>query len=149
MSHTGTVKWAFLNNCAHSRLKPSRALVVETWKVLIPICHVLYLWKRDARNLKDYQIRQGSNVKLFGAQRKRETTKLLKFLGLIKAMFDCGGNTRQRSAGVRLHEGNWKNQTCSSFRSRVVGVGCMESHPGEHYRQIFQEVLHKQCFRRI
>ena len=21
----------------------------------------------------------------------------------------------------------------------------MESHPGEHYRQIFQEVLHKQC----
>jgi len=34
----------------------------------------------------------------------------------------------------------------SSFRSRAVGVGCMESHPGEHYRQIFQEVLHKQCF---
>ena len=28
-------------------------------------------------------------------------------------------------------------------------VGCMESHPGEHYRQIFQEVLHKQCFGRI
>jgi hypothetical protein len=28
----------------------------------------------------------------------------------------------------------------------VVGVGCMESHPGEHYRQTFQEVLHKQCF---
>jgi len=27
-----------------------------------------------------------------------------------------------------------------------VGVGYMESHPGEHYRQIFQEVLHKQCF---
>ena len=22
----------------------------------------------------------------------------------------------------------------------------MERHPGEHYRQIFQEVLHKQCF---
>ena len=22
----------------------------------------------------------------------------------------------------------------------------MESHPGQHYRQIFQEVLHKQCF---
>jgi len=25
----------------------------------------------------------------------------------------------------------------------------MENHPGEHYRQIFQEVLHKQCFGRI
>ena len=25
----------------------------------------------------------------------------------------------------------------------------MESHPGEHYRQIFQEVLHNQCFGRI
>jgi hypothetical protein len=25
----------------------------------------------------------------------------------------------------------------------------MESHPGEHYRRIFQEVLHKQCFGRI
>ena len=25
----------------------------------------------------------------------------------------------------------------------------MESHPGEHYRQIFQEVLHKKCFGRI
>jgi hypothetical protein len=31
----------------------------------------------------------------------------------------------------------------------VVGVGCMESHPGEHYHQIFQEVLHKQCFGQI
>jgi hypothetical protein len=30
-----------------------------------------------------------------------------------------------------------------------VGVGCMERHPGEHNRQIFQEVLHKQCFGRI
>ena len=29
----------------------------------------------------------------------------------------------------------------SSFRSRAVGLGCMESHPGEHYHQIFQEVL--------
>jgi hypothetical protein len=25
----------------------------------------------------------------------------------------------------------------------------MESHPGEHYRQILQEVLNKQCFGRI
>jgi len=33
--------------------------------------------------------------------------------------------------------------------SRVVGVACMESHPGEHYRQILQEVSHKQCFGQI
>jgi hypothetical protein len=40
MSHTGTVKWAFLNKRVQSRLKPARTLVVETWKVLIPICRV-------------------------------------------------------------------------------------------------------------
>jgi hypothetical protein len=40
MSNTGTVKRAFLNKCAQSRLKPARALIVETWKVLIPICCV-------------------------------------------------------------------------------------------------------------
>jgi hypothetical protein len=45
-------------------------------------------------------------VKLLGAQRRRETAKPLKFLELRKATFDCGGNTRQRSAGVRRHEGN-------------------------------------------
>ena len=44
-------------------------------------------------------------MKLFGAQRRRETAKPLQFLEL-KAIFDCGGNTRQRSAGVRHHEGN-------------------------------------------
>ena len=34
-------------------------------------------------------------------------------------------------------------------RSRAVAVGCTESHPWELYRQIFQQVLHKQCFERI
>jgi len=38
--------------------------------------------------------------------------------------------------------GKIKNQIISP----AVGVGCMESYPAEHYRQIFQEVLHKQCF---
>jgi hypothetical protein len=33
--------------------------------------------------------------KFFSAQRRRETTKLLEFLELIKAMFDCGGNITQ------------------------------------------------------
>jgi len=44
-------------------------------------------------------------MKLFGEQR-RETAKPLQFLELIKATFNSGGNTRQRSAGVRHHEGN-------------------------------------------
>jgi hypothetical protein len=60
----------------------------------------------EGQKFKDYHIRQSSNVKLFGAQRRRETAKLLQFLELMKATFDCGGNTRQRSAGVRRHEGN-------------------------------------------
>jgi len=51
---------------------------------------------------------------------------------------DCGSCPRVNR--------NWKNQTRTSFRSRAVGVGCTESHPGKHYHQIFQEVLHKQCF---
>jgi hypothetical protein len=45
-------------------------------------------------------------VKLFGAHKRRETAKSLQFLELMEAMFDCGGNTRQRSAGVRRHKGN-------------------------------------------
>ena len=45
-------------------------------------------------------------MKLFGAQRIRETAKPLQFLELMKATFDCGGNTRQRSAGLRRHERN-------------------------------------------
>jgi hypothetical protein len=100
------VNQAFLNKCAQSHLKAARALVVETWKVLIPICCVPQLWKRDARNLKGYHIRQSSNVKLFGAQMRRENAKPLQFLELMKATFDCGGNTTQRSAGVRRHKRN-------------------------------------------
>jgi hypothetical protein len=45
-------------------------------------------------------------VKLFGAKRIKETAKPLQFLELMKATFDCGGNTTQQSAGVRSHEGN-------------------------------------------
>jgi len=40
MSHTGTVKRAFLNKRARSHLKRARTLVVETWKLLILICRV-------------------------------------------------------------------------------------------------------------
>jgi hypothetical protein len=77
MSHTGTVKQACLKQHVQSRLKPARNLVVETWKVLVPICHVQLLWKRDARNLRDYHIQQSLNVNLFCAQRIRETAKSL------------------------------------------------------------------------
>jgi len=45
-------------------------------------------------------------MKLFGVRRRRETTKPLQFLELMKATFDCGGNTRQQSVGVRRHKGN-------------------------------------------
>ena len=54
----------------------------------------------------NYHIQQSSNVKLFGVHRIRETAKLLQFLELMKATFDCGGNIRQRSVGVRRHERN-------------------------------------------
>jgi hypothetical protein len=40
MIHTGTWKWAFLNKRAQSHLKQARVLVAETWKLLIPFCHV-------------------------------------------------------------------------------------------------------------
>jgi hypothetical protein len=33
-------------------------------------------------------------------------SKATAILELMKAMFDCGGNTRQQSVGVRRHEGN-------------------------------------------
>jgi hypothetical protein len=45
-------------------------------------------------------------MKLFGAHRRRETTKPLLFFVLMKAKFNCGRNTTQRSAGVRRHGGN-------------------------------------------
>jgi hypothetical protein len=35
-----------------------------------------------------------------------ETAKPLQFLELMKATFNCGGNTWQQSADVRHHEGN-------------------------------------------
>jgi hypothetical protein len=54
-------------------------------------------------------------MKLFRAQRRRETAKLLQFLEFMKATFDCGGNTRQQSAGVRRHEGNSVDPTKDDF----------------------------------
>jgi hypothetical protein len=135
MSHTGTMNQAFLNKRVQSRLKSACALVVETWKVFIPICRLPLLWKRDTRNLKGYHIWQSSNVKLFGVQRRRETSKPLQFLELMKATFDCGGNTTQQSAGVRRQEGNLLDprkddflklmMQCSSFFKRDARLDCL------------------------
>jgi hypothetical protein len=38
-------------------------------------------------------------MKLFGAQRRRETAKPLQFLELMKATFDCGRNTKTAMSG--------------------------------------------------
>jgi hypothetical protein len=123
MSYTGTVKQAFLNKHTQSRLKPACALVVETWKALILICHIPQLQKRDARNLKNYHIQQSSNVKLFSAQR-RETVKPLQFFELMKATFDSGRNTRQRSAGVGCHKGNSLDPRNNNFLKLMMQSSC-------------------------
>jgi hypothetical protein len=54
-------------------------------------------------------------VKLFSADRRKETTKLLQFLQLMKETFNCGGNTRQRSASARTHERNSMDQINKDF----------------------------------
>jgi hypothetical protein len=69
-------------------------------------------------------MRQSSNVKLFGAQRRRETAKLLQFLELMKAMFNCGGNTRQQSVGVRRHEGNLLDPRKEDFLKLMMQSSC-------------------------
>jgi hypothetical protein len=55
---------------------------------------------------EDYRTHQSSNVNLFGAQRRKETVKLLQFLEVMRTMFDCGGNSSQQPAGMRCHERN-------------------------------------------
>jgi hypothetical protein len=45
-------------------------------------------------------------VKLFTAQRRRETTKLLQFLESMKVTSGYDRNTRQQSVSVRCHERN-------------------------------------------
>jgi hypothetical protein len=39
-------------------------------------------------------------------------------------MFDCGGNTRQRSAGVRRHEGNSLDPTKDDFLKLMMLSSC-------------------------
>ena len=49
-----------------------------------------------------------------------ETVKPLQFLELMKAMFNCGGNTRQRSVGVRRHEGNSPDPRKDDFLKLIM-----------------------------
>jgi len=63
-------------------------------------------------------------MKLFGAQRIRETAKPLQFLELMKAMFDCGRNTRQRSTGVRHHERNSLDPRKDDFLKLIMQSSC-------------------------
>jgi hypothetical protein len=72
------------------------------------------------RNLKDYHIQQSSNVKLFGLKRRRKAAKPLQFLELMNATFSCDGNTRQRSVGVRRHEGNSLDPRKDNFLKLVM-----------------------------
>jgi hypothetical protein len=133
MSDTSTVKRVFLHKRAQSPLKPARTLVVETWNVLIPICCVVMEQGRQKSKRLSHTAKL--NVQLFGAQRRRETAKPLQFLELMKATFDCGGNTRQRSVGVMRHEGNSLDPTkddflklmmqSSRFFKRDARLGCL------------------------
>jgi hypothetical protein len=76
--------------------------------------------EKGRQNLKGYHIRQSSNVKLFGAQRRRETAKPLQFLELMKATFDSGGNTTQRSAGMWHDEGNSLDSRKDDFHKLMM-----------------------------
>jgi hypothetical protein len=73
---------------------------------------------------KRLSIWQSSNVKLFSAQRRREIAKLLQFLALMKAKFDCGRNTRQRSAGVIGHKGNLVDPRKDDFLKLIMQSSC-------------------------
>jgi hypothetical protein len=63
-------------------------------------------------------------MKLFGAERIRETTKLLQALELIKTTFNCGGNSRQRSVSVRHHEINSLDPRKDDFLKLVTQSSC-------------------------
>ena len=56
---------------------------------------------------------------------------------------------KRKTKKEKLVRGSNPHLSFNRLQSRAVAVGCTESHPGQHYRQIFQEVSHKQCFGRI
>jgi hypothetical protein len=42
----------------------------------------------------------------------------------MKVKFDCGGNTRQRSAGVRHHKGNSLDPRTDNFLKLMMQSSC-------------------------
>jgi hypothetical protein len=65
------------------------------------------------KNIEDGHIGQSSNVKLFGVQRRKETTKPLQLLQLKKALF----NWHEHKAGISksVNERNSLNQRNDDF----------------------------------
>jgi hypothetical protein len=79
---------------------------------------------REDRILKDYHITQSSNVKLFSAQKRRETAKPLQFLELRKVIFNCGRNARQKAASVRHPEINSLDPRMDQFLKLMMQSSC-------------------------
>jgi hypothetical protein len=46
--------------------------------------------------------------------------KAVAIFGVMNATFDCGGNTTQRSAGVRCHGGNSLDQRKDDFLKLMI-----------------------------
>jgi hypothetical protein len=55
-----------------------------------------------------------------GREERRETAKSLQFLKFMKATFNCGGNTRHQSAGVKRHKGNSLDPSKDDFLKLVM-----------------------------
>jgi hypothetical protein len=95
-----------------------------------------------------------------GCQKSKRLSYTAKFKHEVIRCAEEKGNHKAAAtfgvdeSNVRLCRKQGSNQRVRGVMKRaapsevVVGFGYMESHPGEHYRQIFQE-LRKQCFGRI
>jgi hypothetical protein len=64
-------------------------------------------------------------VKLFGVQSRRKTAKPLLFFEFMKATFNCGGDTRQQPAGVRLHKRNSLDPRKDNFFQLMMQSSCV------------------------
>jgi hypothetical protein len=58
-------------------------------------------------------------VKLFGIQRRKETTKALQFLDSVKAIFECGTNIRQKFTGPKKGQLFDTDDAVSTFIKRA------------------------------
>jgi hypothetical protein len=76
------MKWTFLNKHVQYHLKPACTVVVKAWLVLVPICHVPYLWKRDARNLKGLSHMANFKCEVVRWVEENENRKATAILGI-------------------------------------------------------------------